>query len=70
MTSSDCPKCRSRMEEGFVQDFYQHQVRTPVWIEGPPEKSFWSGLRTKGKRQHPVMTYRCTRCGFLEQYAR
>lgn len=70
MTSSDCPKCRARMEEGFVKDYYQHQVRPPMWIEGRPEKSFWSGIRTKGKRQHEIATYRCTRCGYLEQYAR
>lgn len=58
------------MEEGFVRDSYEHQARTPLWIEGHPEKSFWSGVRTKGKRQLEVATWRCTRCGYLEQYAR
>ena len=70
MITIDCPKCRSRMEEGFIQDSYQHQVRVARWIEGTPEKSFWSGIRTKGKRRYDVVVYRCSRCGFLEEYAR
>lgn len=66
----DCPKCRARMEAGFIQDASQHQVRTSRWIEGAPEKSFFHGIRTKGKRQYDVVTYRCSRCGYLEEYAR
>lgn len=70
MTTNDCPKCRSRMEEGFIQDSYQHQVKTTRWIEGAPEKSFFQGIKTRGKRQFPLTVYRCTRCGYLESYAR
>jgi hypothetical protein len=66
----DCPKCRARMEGGFIQDSFQHQVRTARWIEGEPEKSFFQGIKTKGKRQYAVVTYRCSRCGYLEGYAR
>jgi hypothetical protein len=39
------------------------------WIEGEPEKSFWSGMKTKGKRRLAIVSYRCTKCGFLENYA-
>lgn len=71
MTTNDCPKCRSRMEEGFGLDAdANHQLSTTKWIEGRPEKSFFSGVKTKGKRQFPITLYRCTRCGFLEAYAR
>ena len=70
MNTSECPKCRSRMEEGFIQDAGQHGVQTGKWIEGAPEKSFWTGVKTKGKRQFEVHTYRCSRCGYLEAYAR
>ena len=69
MNTSECPKCRSRMEEGFIQDAGQHGIQIPKWIEGTPEKSFWAGVKTKGKRQHEVRTYRCSRCGYLEAYA-
>lgn len=58
------------MEQGFLQDSTQHGITISRWIEGEPEKSFWSGLKTKGKRQFDVATYRCTRCGYLEAYAR
>lgn len=66
----DCPKCRARMEQGFIQDSSKHGVVTARWIEGEPEKSFWTGIKTKGKRQYDVVTYRCSRCGYLEEYAR
>ena len=39
------------------------------WVEGPPRKSFWTGLKLSGSVQLPVTTYRCGRCGFLESYA-
>lgn len=58
------------MEEGFLLENAQHAYGTTRWIEGAPEKSFWQGLRTKGKRQLELTTYRCTRCGYLESWAR
>lgn len=39
------------------------------WVEGAPEKSFWTGLKTKDRAVLPVMVYRCGRCGYLEWYA-
>ena len=40
------------------------------WVEGEPERSFWQGLKTRDREQHPVRTFRCARCGYLESYAR
>jgi hypothetical protein len=45
-------------------------VHTPKWVEGAPEKSFWSGTKTSGKKQVQVSTYRCPACGYLESYAK
>jgi hypothetical protein len=58
------------MTEGFVLDNgpYNHVVSS--WVEGPPRKSFWSGVTLRGRVQHPIQTWRCGRCGFLESYAR
>ena len=67
---SECPKCRSKMEEGFIEEVTRNSVQAAKWIEGAPEKGFLLGLKTKGKRQHEIETYRCTRCGYLELYAR
>jgi hypothetical protein len=58
------------MERGFVLDHaHGPQVRAAKWAEGQPERSFWTGIKLKGKRQLEVATYRCTRCGYLEAYA-
>ncbi|MEI2721548.1 MAG: PF20097 family protein [Gemmatimonadales bacterium] len=67
---TSCPKCNGPMEEGFVLDKAHYGMPTPPeWLEGKPEVSFWSGLKTKGHDRHKVMTYRCERCGYLESYA-
>ena len=69
-TDHECPKCRNMMEEGFIADLTHGAVMTSKWIEGEPEKSFWTVTKTKGKRQVEVHTFRCTNCGFLESYAK
>ena len=58
------------MEEGFVPDLTHHN-RSMVshWVEGRPEKSFWTGLKVKDRQQHPITAYRCPRCGLLQNYA-
>jgi len=63
-----CPKCQSAMEEGFIPDHEgRSSARVRYWMAGPPDKRWW-GLNTKGREKLMVMTFRCTRCGFLESY--
>ncbi len=70
MPTHVCPKCGGRFEQGFTLDqAHNNQSRQAAWIEGKPERSFWTGLATKGRVQHMIVTYRCGRCGFLESYA-
>ena len=58
------------MEEGVTIDKGHGGERSvSEWLEGPPERSFWSGLKTKGKDKFSVKTFRCPRCGYLESYA-
>ena len=67
----ECPRCRSSMSEGFVLDRGDHNALAQQrWIEGEPQKSFWLGLKTKGREAFQVTTYRCDSCGYLESYAR
>ncbi|WP_326525708.1 hypothetical protein [Sphingomonas sp.] len=69
MAGIACLRCGGRLEEGYVID-EGYGSRTPsTWIEGAPEKSFWAGLKTGDRRKLPIDTWRCTRCGLLEQYA-
>jgi len=65
-----CPKCQSDMERGFIMDNTYGGAATAKWIEGAPEKSFWTGIKVRSKDEVEIMTYRCVRCGFLESYAR
>lgn len=66
----ECAKCRGRMEEGFISDNTHGGVLASRWVEGQPENSFWTGIKTSGKKQVQVTTYRCTSCGYLESYAK
>ena len=64
-----CPKCSGRMENGFVIDYTHGATLQSQWAEGEPVRSFWTGLKLKGKEKHKISTYRCTKCGYLESYA-
>jgi hypothetical protein len=68
-TPPACPKCRAAMEPGFVLDQTYGALAQSAWIEGRPQPSFWTGLKVKDAAKHPVTTYRCTKCGYLESYA-
>ena len=57
------------MEEGFILDVAQRGYSQATWVQGPPEPSFWVGLKLNGKTRRPVVALRCSRCGYLESYA-
>ncbi|HMK80735.1 MAG TPA: hypothetical protein VK438_13855 [Xanthobacteraceae bacterium] len=67
---STCPKCQGAMESGFVPDYSYATILPQRWTEGPVNKSFLGNLKVKGRRQLPVTADRCTKCGYLEFYAR
>ena len=69
VTDPICPKCRAAMEPGFVLDQTYGANTQASWIEGAPERSFWTGVRLKDRQRMPVTTYRCPGCGYLESYA-
>ena len=58
------------MEAGYVLDLMHGGYAQGAWVDGPPEKSFWTGLKVHGHQRVPVTTYRCPHCGYLESYAR
>ena len=57
------------MAEGYVIDRTYGSVAVGSWVEGQPERSIWTGLKLTGKTKTDIATWRCGRCGFLEQYA-
>ncbi len=71
MQTHTCPKCQHSMEPGFVLDtaYGDSYFASPEWADGTPDVSFWTGVRMKGRERHPITTYRCSGCGYLEAYA-
>jgi predicted nucleic-acid-binding Zn-ribbon protein len=68
-TKDECSKCGGTMSEGFVIDYGDYQVKQQqIWVEGEPQASFWSGLKTSGKQAFKVRAFRCENCNFLEFY--
>jgi len=66
-----CERCGGAMEEGFVLDRGHYSFPAEQrWVEGEPQPSFWTGLKTDDRRQFKVETHRCEKCGRLESYAR
>ena len=70
-----CPKCNSKMEEGFIVDYGQSGIaRVASWIQGAPEPAKLFGLKNgykvAGKLAVPLRTVRCTSCGYVESYAK
>lgn len=64
-----CIKCGGALVEGFIVDHGDGGYkRQQIWIEGAPEASFWSGLKTKDKQAFNVRALRCADCNFLEFY--
>jgi hypothetical protein len=72
--ASECPKCRGEMTEGFMLDRtvggMDVDLERAEWVQGPPLKSFWTGLNVRGTEKLPIAALRCATCGFLELYAR
>ena len=67
--SKICPKCQASMSEGFIVDQGNSKRTVSVWVEGPLQRSFWTGVKLSGKNPIEITTWRCGSCGFLESYA-
>jgi hypothetical protein len=67
--SRTCVKCGGRTEQGFVVDSADGGAsKVAGWMEGAPVKK-WYGLKTSKLRKLDIESWRCTKCGFLENYA-
>ncbi|HYO78683.1 MAG TPA: PF20097 family protein [Thermoanaerobaculia bacterium] len=64
-----CPECSGPMEEGFLLDHGHGTSYAGSWVEGAPETSFWTGVKTSGKTRYKVRSFRCENCGLLRSYA-
>lgn len=66
----NCPYCRVDMDEGFVIDRGHHNSGdAQTWAKGVPVKHWFFGLRMDKASQKSVRSYRCPKCGLLQDYA-
>lgn len=66
---TECSKCGGAIHRGFIYDRGDYEVKTQqVWVEGEPEQSFWSGIKTSGRDAYKVEAYCCDGCDHLEFY--
>lgn len=68
MRSHSCPKCQGTMAEGFVAAEKSGFPVVSSWVQGPPEKGWWGNVKMRGK-PITIATWRCQRCGYLENFA-
>jgi len=64
-----CPQCGGSLKEGFVRDQHRNGADSAFWIEGPIERSFFLGVRLRGRRKGEIIALRCDSCNRLEFYA-
>jgi uncharacterized OB-fold protein len=64
-----CSKCGSSLDPGYILDVTHGGYKAAEWVEGPPERSFWVGLKVSDRSRYKICTFRCTSCGYLESYA-
>ena len=69
MAQPICPDCQRRMEGGFLLEQGESGRGATRWVEGPPERSFWTGLKLKNRRQLTVYAWRCPDCTQVRLYA-
>lgn len=67
--SKACPKCSGAMSEGFDVDKSCGTAEVAQWVGGPPQKTFWMGLKLGGQEKIEIVTWRCRDGGYPENYA-
>ena len=73
-----CPKCKGKMEEGWLPDDLFGSTQPMRWVKGRPVRNQPASkfIRDAGykepepDRMVPIVAYACTTCGFMEFYAR
>jgi hypothetical protein len=64
-----CMDCGGAMEAGFIVDAGSDTVKPSEWVAGPPQRSWLTGTRLRGKVRVPLTALRCGECGRVRLYA-
>jgi hypothetical protein len=57
------------MEQGVIPDQGYGKVWASSWQQNN-ERGFFGGLKSWKVKRIEITAYRCTKCGYLESYAR
>lgn len=64
-----CLVCGGSTEPGIVLDKgHLNRLHEQEWWAGKLERSFWTGVK-KPERRFKITTLRCTKCGYLMEFA-
>ena len=69
MATTKCVSCGKRLEDGFLLDHRHGANYAGSWVGGPAEKTWWGGVRLRGRRRLDASALRCTGCGLVHLYA-
>ena len=69
MSDFKCSKCSGEMEEGLVVDLNYAGVLPSMWVQDQTSGSVGPSTMD-GKRKVKTVTYRCSKCGHLDSYAK
>lgn len=69
MRDGQCSKCGRTMEKGFIVDGRRNGAMQSRWTLGDAARGFFASFKIQRAASQPVVTFRCTGCGFLESYA-
>jgi len=58
------------MEEGFILDQGGDEFRAADWVKSGRVRSLWTGLKVKAKDRRAIVSFRCGKCGLLQDFAR
>jgi hypothetical protein len=64
-----CRNCNGRLEEGHVLDEGYGARFAARWQPGTPKKSWIGGVKADKKSLLEIRSFRCEKCGLLENYA-
>lgn len=68
----NCPKCKATMEQGCL---VERRTAAGEWNINLPNELSWATNITKSfwnyatHNEKPIISYRCVKCGYLENYS-
>jgi hypothetical protein len=58
------------MQRGYLPDYARNTVVIASWAPGEPEAGWLFGGIKRAEDAIPLTAYRCSKCGYVEFYAR